>query len=147
MRFSTISHICAFALVFRLESCEALSNLHPERSARPQQGTRSRREWFRDAAVAFTLVGNAFPSMAEETAVAQPLEMKTFVDSLFSLVVPKTFYTLRRTQKGDLPDQKTGKGRRGSSIFTAGNMAKAEVIAVEVSITKRTKKLPRRGQY
>jgi hypothetical protein len=62
-----------------------------------------------------------------------PLEMKEFVDpaGLFSLRVPKGFYTLRRTQKGDLPDAKTGKGRRGSSIFTAGNMAKAEVVAVE----------------
>jgi len=62
-----------------------------------------------------------------------PLEMKEFVDpaGLFSLRVPKGFYTLRRTQKGDLPNAKTGKGRRGSSIFTAGNMAKAEVVAVE----------------
>ena len=60
-------------------------------------------------------------------------EMKSFIDpqGLFALTVPKSFYTLRRTQKGDLPDAKTGKGRRGSSIFTAGNMAKAEVIAVE----------------
>ena len=31
-----------------------------------------------------------------------------------------------------MPDEKTGKdGRRGSSIFTAGDMAKAEVIAIE----------------
>jgi len=62
-----------------------------------------------------------------------PLEMKEFVDpaGLFSLRVPKGFFTLRRTQKGDLPNAKTGKGRRGSSIFTAGNMAKAEVVAVE----------------
>ena len=68
-----------------------------------------------------------------EDAVVTPLEMKEFVDpaGLFSLRVPKGFYTLRRTQKGDLPDAKTGKGRRGSSIFTAGNMAKAEVVAVE----------------
>jgi len=50
---------------------------------------------------------------------------------LFSLSVPKRFYTLRRSAKGDLPDAKTGKGRRGSSIFTAGDMAKAEVVAVE----------------
>lgn len=62
-----------------------------------------------------------------------PLEMKPFVDALFTVSVPKPFFTLRRTQKGDLPDEKTGKGRRGSSIFTAGNMAKAEVVAVEVS--------------
>jgi hypothetical protein len=30
-----------------------------------------------------------------------------------------------------LPDPSSGQGRRGSSIFTAGNMAKAEVVAVE----------------
>ena len=65
--------------------------------------------------------------------VAAKTEMKDFVDplGLFTIRVPKTFFTLRRTVKGDLPDDKTGKGRRGSSIFTAGNMAKAEVIAVE----------------
>lgn len=59
--------------------------------------------------------------------------MKEFVDpqGLFSLRVPQSFFTLRRSAKGDLPDSKTGNGRRGSSIFTAGNMAKAEVVAVE----------------
>uniref|UniRef100_A0A7S4A9E2 Plastid lipid-associated protein/fibrillin conserved domain-containing protein n=1 Tax=Pseudo-nitzschia australis TaxID=44445 RepID=A0A7S4A9E2_9STRA len=72
-------------------------------------------------------------SVVEAAPAPTPLEMKEFVDpaGLFSLRVPTGFYTLRRTQKGDLPDAKTGKGRRGSSIFTAGNMAKAEVIAVE----------------
>ncbi len=66
-------------------------------------------------------------------AGAAPLEMKDFVDpqGLFTLRVPKDFFTLRRTVKGDLPDAQTGRGRRGSSIFTAGNMAKAEVVAVE----------------
>jgi hypothetical protein len=59
--------------------------------------------------------------------------MKTFVDpiGLFMINVPKRFFAIRRTVKGDLPDEQTGKGRRGSSIFTAGDMAKAEVIAVE----------------
>jgi hypothetical protein len=68
---------------------------------------------------------NAF----ENTAV----EMKTFVDpkGLFVIQVPKQFFAIRRTVKGDLPDETTGKGRRGSSIFTAGDMAKAEVIAIE----------------
>jgi hypothetical protein len=67
------------------------------------------------------------------TTTVPSIEMKQFDDpqGLFSLRVPKDFFTLRRTQKGDLPDAKTGKGRRGSSIFTAGNMAKAEVVAVE----------------
>jgi hypothetical protein len=61
------------------------------------------------------------------------IEMKTFVDpiGLFVINVPKRFFAIRRTVKGDLPDEQTGKGRRGSSIFTAGDLAKAEVIAVE----------------
>lgn len=75
------------------------------------------------------------PVFAAETETQTRLEMKIFDDPLFTLSVPKSFFTLRRTQKGDLPDAKTGKGRRGSSIFTAGNMAKAEVIAVEVRLS------------
>jgi hypothetical protein len=93
----------------------------------------SRRDWLAgtSAALAFTTVVDQ--AWADETAILTPLEMKEFVDpqGLFALSVPKNFYTLRRTQKGDLPDAKTGKGRRGSSIFTAGNLAKAEVVAVE----------------
>lgn len=87
----------------------------------------SRRQWIASASLLTGLTSILEPALAEE------LEMKDFVDpeGLFSLRVPKTFYTLRRTVKGDLPDAKTGKGRRGSSIFTAGNMAKAEVVAVE----------------
>ena len=57
--------------------------------------------------------------------------MKLFTDELFTLNIPKRFFALRRRAKGDLPDEKTGQGRRGSSIFSAGDMAKAEVIAVE----------------
>lgn len=98
--------------------------------------TSSRREWMKtiaasSLAVATTATTTTRPSFADDAAAA--LDMKTFVDpqGLFALRVPSTFYTLRRTVKGDLPDAKTGKGRRGSSIFTAGNMAKAEVIAVE----------------
>lgn len=104
--------------------------------------TPTRRDWLNGLAVAATGTLISSPVMARaddavasvaEAPVLIPLEMKEFVDpaGLFSLRVPKGFYTLRRTQKGDLPDAKTGKGRRGSSIFTAGNMAKAEVVAVE----------------
>ena len=61
--------------------------------------------------------------------------MKSFVDnakpSLFSIDVPQRFFAIRRSAKGDLPDAKTGQGRRGGTIFTAGDMSKAEVIAVE----------------
>jgi len=89
-----------------------------------------------DAVVADPVVVPTAEAPAQEPAAPPgppPLEMKEFVDpeGLFKLRVPKGFYTLRRTVKGDLPDAKTGKGRRGSSIFTAGNMAKAEVVAVE----------------
>jgi len=61
------------------------------------------------------------------------MEMKDFIDplGLFSIRIPKNFFALRRSTKGDLPDENTGKGRRGSSIFTAGDMSKAEVIAIE----------------
>lgn len=88
----------------------------------------SRRQW-----VALTSATVAGFGLGIDPVFAEELEMKEFVDpqGLFSLRVPKNFFTLRRTQKGDLPDAKTGKGRRGSSIFTAGNMAKAEVVAVE----------------
>jgi hypothetical protein len=73
------------------------------------------------------------PSALAAEIVASPVEMKTFVDpkGLFVLNIPKRFFAIRRTAKGDLPDEKTGKGRRGSSIFTAGDLAKTEVIAVE----------------
>jgi hypothetical protein len=69
--------------------------------------------------------------------VAEPpspaAEMKTFVDprGLFSIRIPKHYFAIRREVKGDLPDPKTGEGRRGSSIFTAGDMTKAELVAVE----------------
>lgn len=73
------------------------------------------------------------PQISHADVDVSSVEMKEFVDpyGLFSITVPNGFYTLRRKAKGDLPDEKTGKGRRGSSIFTAGNMAKAEVVAVE----------------
>lgn len=71
--------------------------------------------------------------VTEATSKVNPIPMKTFIDpkGLFSIRVPQSFFTLRRTFKGDLPDAKTGQGRRGSSIFSAGDMTKAEVIAVE----------------
>lgn len=64
---------------------------------------------------------------------APSVEMKNFIDpaGFFTIRVPQSFFTLRRSSKGDLPDPKTGQGRRGSSIFTAGDLQKAEVIAVE----------------
>ena len=83
--------------------------------------------------VGFAGAALSVPQMTLAEVDVSTVEMKEFVDpyGLFSIKVPQGFYTIRRKAKGDLPDEKTGKGRRGSSIFTAGNMAKAEVIAVE----------------
>lgn len=74
-----------------------------------------------------------FPKMAHADTIATTIDMKTFVDpqGLFQIQIPTRFFAIRRTVKGDLPNEQTGKGRRGSSIFTAGDMAKAEVIAIE----------------
>lgn len=98
------------------------------------------------ASLSTTFVGGAaFSLIFPEPSVAGDLdtaaselvqggvEMKMFVDpqGLFALNLPKRFFALRRTAKGDLPDEKTGSGRRGSSIFNAGDLAKAEVLAVE----------------
>jgi len=91
------------------------------------------------AAIATSTVFS-FPSpstaVAEDlatTTAVNGLEMKSFVDpkGLFVLNIPKRFFSLRRSAKGDLPDEKTGSGRRGSSIFSAGDMAKAEVVGIE----------------
>eukprot|EP00984_Skeletonema_dohrnii_P019276 scaffold9182_cov99-Skeletonema_dohrnii-CCMP3373.AAC.2 len=85
---------------------------------------------------ALALAGfSSLPAFADEVAeaVAAPpvvVPMKSFVDnakpSLFSLDVPQRFFSIRRSAKGDLPDAKTGQGRRGGTIFTAGDMSKAE---------------------
>ena len=52
------------------------------------------------------------PASAEDVATEVP--MKMFVDtanpSLFAIEVPKRFFSIRRSAKGDLPDPKTGKG-------------------------------------
>ena len=56
-------------------------------------------------------------ALAETAMDAAPVEMKLFSDELFVVNIPKRFFALRRRAKGDLPDEKTGQGRRGSSIF------------------------------
>ena len=87
-------------------------------------------------AVLFTTkeVANALTDAATSDTVATgAVEMTTFIDpqGLFALKIPKSFFAIRRTSKGDLPDASTGSGRRGSSIFNAGDLAKAEVLAIE----------------
>jgi len=73
---------------------------------------------------------------APTATLAPTEEMKNFIDpvGMFTLRVPKRFFTIRRTAKGDLPDEKTGIGRRGSSIFTAGDLAKTQVVSIERSV-------------
>ena len=72
---------------------------------------------------------NAAPLSDEPTVIA----MKTFVDpeGMFVINIPQRFFAIRRTNQGDLPNAATGSGRRGSSIFNAGDLAKAEVLAIE----------------
>ncbi len=69
---------------------------------------------------------------ADDTA-ATAIAMKTFIDpeGLFIINIPQRFFAIRRTNQGDLPNAATGAGRRGSSIFNAGDLAKAEVLAIE----------------
>lgn len=96
----------------------------------------TRRDWSIGnlASLASILFTSSSKAIAEETVAADaPVDMKLFVDpkGLFSITVPRGFFSIRRTEKGDLPDEKTGKGRRGSSIFTSGDMSKAEIVAIE----------------
>lgn len=69
----------------------------------------------------------------EATPLLPAVDMKDFVDPVgyFEISVPKRFFAIRRSSKGDLPDDAKGQGRRGSSIFTAGDLTKLEVVAVE----------------
>lgn len=121
-----------------LRHCESFSFSEsprkPEAPTNTDGSTRKnldRREWLSGVVFASGILTGAGNARADGIDVSS-IQMKEFVDpqGLFSITVPNDFYTIRRQAKGDLPDAK-GKGRRGSSIFTAGNMAKAEVIAVE----------------
>jgi hypothetical protein len=96
----------------------------------------SRRHWMvqvASAAIMATTSTLSIPSAVCAEDATTAVEMKTFIDpqGYFAMRLPKNYFTLRRSAKGDLPDAKTGQGRRGSSIFTAGDMSKAEVVAVE----------------
>ena len=94
-------------------------------------------EWNRRSWLQLTTAGWAtnllFSPPRIASAAPDIVPMKTFIDplGLFVIIVPQRFFSLRRSAKGDLPDTKTGQGRRGSSIFTSGDMAKAEVVAIE----------------
>jgi hypothetical protein len=133
----TILTMLAMASSFHMKS----SQLHQRADTGLSSVASSRRDFMAGTVASVAFAGNlltAASANADDTAqvattILPKASMKEFLDpqGLFSIRVPQEFFTLRRTQKGDLPDAKTGKGRRGSSIFTAGNMAKAEVVAVE----------------
>jgi len=92
-----------------------------------------RRTLFHQAVLASAAAAATLLPQQAAAAAAAEVDMKIFVDpvGLFVISTPEKFFRLRRSAKGDLPDAKTGKGRRGSSIFSAGDMSKAEVVAVE----------------
>lgn len=128
------------AAVLLLDECCAFTAQDTSSHHSVNEDSLSRRDVFA-ASVAAAASGIApllFSTVAradsDPTATTvQGVEMKMYIDpqGMFAVNVPKRFFALRRTAKGDLPDEKTGSGRRGSSIFSAGDMAKAEVIAVE----------------
>ena len=80
-----------------------------------------------------TAITDSTSVAASQKDLLPAVEMRKFVDPVgyFDISVPKSFFAIRRSAKGDLPDAKTGKGRRGSSIFSAGDLAKAQVVSVE----------------
>lgn len=134
---------CLMADAFAPIPSSSTASSSSQLEAQQQLGV-DRRSWFQEAttvaAAAFVLAPPA--ALAEDAAVATPppvvaaapvIDTKVFVDPVgyFEITIPKYFFALRRSAKGDLPNAKTGQGRRGSSIFTAGDMAKAEVVAVE----------------
>jgi len=119
----------------RTRSDDVSSNVRLSAIPEKNYGAISRRDVGFGAIFSFAaMLLSPFPARAGiDVSEATPVPRKLFVDpkGLFTIIVPENFFSLRRTSKGDLPDEKTGKGRRGSSIFTAGNMAKAEIVAVE----------------
>ena len=135
----TKTHLLLQAAVWALVVTSAnafMSSTHPTSGpASPQTGTTtttslnviaSRRSALQDVAkrvaaasgiaTSSSLIGPN-SALAETVADAAPVEMKLFSDELFVVNIPKRFFALRRRAKGDLPDEKTGQGRRGSSIF------------------------------
>jgi hypothetical protein len=105
----------------------------PTRAMASDIGCLDRRQMFTKLATLGIVIGiPTQPSWASDTAeVETTVPLKEFTDPLFSIRVPKNYFTLRRSAKGDLPDQNTGQGRKGATIFTAGDLQKAEVVAVE----------------
>ena len=69
------------------------------------------------------------------TGLVEAANLKGFRDpqGMFALALPKPWFKVRPTDKGDLPDE-SGKGRRGSRIFSAGllsNQFAPKILSVE----------------
>jgi hypothetical protein len=128
---STISTTYSFQVIGKSSRCSS--------SALFSSNSITRRQWFQQHYFGLVIATTFLPNTAMADSTIEAVETKTFVDpqGYFAITVPKSFFTIRRSAKGDLPDSKTGQGRRGSSIFTAGNMAKAEVVAVERCVIRR----------
>jgi hypothetical protein len=144
-RTTTTSSISLLSLFPPRQHCDDANNpiSFPARHGDDDK-FRTRREIFYSAAKigtamllgidSFPVMSNAAPiSDGSEAASATAVAMKTFVDpeGLFIINIPQRFFAIRRTNQGDLPNAATGSGRRGSSIFNAGDLAKAEVLAIE----------------
>ena len=113
----------------RNEFQKPLSALEAESSPGAERRSAStRREWISSLLASAVALSVPQVTKADE---AIDIPTKTIVDEFFTITIPESYFAIRRRSKGDLPDPKTGEGRRGSSIFTAGDMAKAEVVAVE----------------
>jgi len=117
--------------VARSSRTRTVAQLRTGSTIRSDESSLSRRDWLTSIVVVGTAICAPDQATAVEEQVAVAVPMKDFVDPLFTISIPKGYFALRRSAKGDLPDVKTGQGRRGSSIFTAGDMGKAEVVAVE----------------
>lgn len=125
--FVTLSSLgCQYPTIRGLQKAQARIQIGEDES-----NNNDRRNFLQTIISTGAIIGMPRDSFAAD--IEAPVEMKNFIDpkGLFAITVPNRFFAIRRTVKGDLPNEATGKGRRGSSIFTAGDMAKAEVIAVE----------------
>lgn len=124
-----------------VHTATALRSPQPQLITNDAVTASGRRRFLFTSTTALTIsswAGGRVPTPWLSTASAESIAevpMKLFVDtatpSLFTVEIPQQFFAIRRTLKGDLPDPKTGQGRRGGTIFSAGDMSKAEILGVE----------------
>jgi len=86
---------------------------------------------FPKASMAADDVAEATPPPSPPTPSLRDFKPGVGPDDYFEVLVPKRFFTLRRSAKGDLPDESTGTGRRGATLFSSGDLSKAEIVGVE----------------